>query len=95
MCLAIPSKVVEIKENNVAVVDTLGVRREASLDLLDECVSVGEWVLLHIGFVMSKIDELSAMESLRLYDEILKAMQEEDEALSLANALDSNLGAKA
>lgn len=85
MCLAIPSKVVEIKENNVAVVDTLGVRREASLDLLDECVSVGEWVLLHIGFVMSKIDELSAMESLRLYDEILKAMQEEDEVLLNAN----------
>ncbi|BDB66392.1 HypC/HybG/HupF family hydrogenase formation chaperone [Helicobacter cinaedi] len=85
MCLAIPSKVVEIKENNVAVVDTLGVRREASLDLLDESVKVGEWVLLHIGFVMSKIDELSAMESLRLYDEILKAMQEEDEALLNAN----------
>ena len=85
MCLAIPSKVVEIKENNIAVVDTLGVRREASLDLLDESVKVGEWVLLHIGFVMSKIDELSAMESLRLYDEILKAMQEEDEALLNVN----------
>ncbi|TLD93586.1 HypC/HybG/HupF family hydrogenase formation chaperone [Helicobacter magdeburgensis] len=85
MCLAIPSKVVELKENNIAVVDTLGVRREASLDLLDESVKVGEWVLLHIGFVMSKIDELSAMESLRLYDEILKAMQEEDEALLNAN----------
>ena len=85
MCLAIPSKVVELKENNIAVVDTLGVRREASLDLLDESVKVGEWVLLHIGFVMSKIDELSAMESLWLYDEILKAMQEEDEALLNAN----------
>ena len=47
MCLAIPSKVVELKENNIAVVDTLGVRREASLDLLDESVKVGEWVLLH------------------------------------------------
>ena len=85
MCLAIPSKVVEIKENNIAVVDTLGVRREASLDLLDESVKVGEWVLLHIGFVMSKIDELSAMESLRLYAEILKEMQEADEALLNAN----------
>ncbi len=85
MCLAIPSKVVEIKENNIAVVDTLGVKREASLDLLDESVGVGEWVLLHIGFVMSKIDEQSAMESLKLYDEILKAMQEEDEALLNAN----------
>lgn len=85
MCLAIPSKVVELKENNLAVVDTLGVRREASLDLLGESVSVGEWVLLHIGFVMSKIDEESARESLRLYDEILAAMQEEDEMLCEAN----------
>lgn len=85
MCLAIPSKVVELKENNLAVVDTLGVRREASLDLLGESVSVGEWVLLHIGFVMSKIDEESARESLRLYDEILRAMQEEDEMLCEAN----------
>ena len=60
MCLAIPSKVVEIKDNNMAVVDTLGVSREASLDLLNESVNIGDWVLLHIGYVMSKIDEESA-----------------------------------
>lgn len=87
MCLAIPSKVIEIKEDkNLAIVDTMGVRREASLDLLDEEVSVGEWVLLHIGYVMSKIDEQSAKESLKLYDEILQAMQEEEQALQEANA---------
>ncbi|TLD81842.1 HypC/HybG/HupF family hydrogenase formation chaperone [Helicobacter sp. MIT 05-5293] len=87
MCLAIPSKVVEIKEDkNLAIVDTMGVRREASLDLLDEEVSVGEWVLLHIGYVMSKIDEQSAQESLKLYDEILQAMQEEEQELREANA---------
>ena len=78
MCLAIPSKVVEIKDNNMAVVDTLGVSREASLDLLNESVNIGDWVLLHIGYVMSKIDEESARESLRLYEQILQSMQEEE-----------------
>ena len=87
MCLAIPSKIVEIKEDkSIAIVDTMGVRREASLDLLDEKVSVGEWVLLHIGYVMSKIDEQSAKESLKLYEEIVQAMQEEEQELQEANA---------
>lgn len=78
MCLAIPSKVVELKDANMAVVDTLGVRREVSLDLLDESVSLGDWVLLHIGYAMSKIDEESAKESLMLYEQILESMQEEE-----------------
>lgn len=85
MCLAIPSKVIELKENNMAVVDTLGVKREASLDLLDEKAAIGDWVLLHIGYVMSKIDEESARESLRLYEQILESMQEEEEKLARAN----------
>ncbi len=78
MCLAIPSKVVELKDANMAVVDTLGVKREVSLDLLDETVSLGDWVLLHIGYAMSKIDEESAKESLILYEQILESMQEEE-----------------
>lgn len=86
MCLAIPSKITEIKDNNIAIVDTLGVKREASLDLLDEVVEVGDWVLLHIGYAVSKIDEQSAKESLELYDEILQSMQEEDQELAMANA---------
>ena len=85
MCLAIPSKVVEIKDNNMAVVDTLGVSREASLDLLNESVNIGDWVLLHIGYVMSKIDEESARESLRLYEQILQSMQEEENESIEAN----------
>lgn len=87
MCLAIPSKVVEIdKERNIAILDTMGVRREASLDLMSEEVYIGEFVLLHIGYVMSKIDEASAKESLKLYDEILSAMEEEERALDEANS---------
>lgn len=85
MCLAIPSKIVELKEQNMALVDTLGVKREVSLDLLNDKVSIGDWVLLHIGYAISKIDEESARESLRLYEQILEAIREEEEALIKAN----------
>lgn len=79
MCLAIPSKVVSIdKEKNTAMLDTMGVRREASLDLMNEEISVGEFVLLHIGFVISKIDEQSAIESLKIYDEIVREMENDE-----------------
>lgn len=78
MCLAIPSKIISIdKATNTAILDTMGVRREASLDLMSEAVREGEFVLLHIGFVISKIDEQSAIESLKLYDEIIKEMENE------------------
>ncbi|MGP1580988.1 MAG: HypC/HybG/HupF family hydrogenase formation chaperone [Wolinella sp.] len=86
MCLAIPSKVISIdKERNIALLDTLGVEREASLDLLQEEVSIGEYVLLHIGYVMGKIDEESAKLSLEAYEEIIKAMEEEERELLEAN----------
>ncbi|WP_139546478.1 HypC/HybG/HupF family hydrogenase formation chaperone [Helicobacter pylori] len=75
MCLAIPSKVVAIKDN-VALLETLGVQREASLDLMGESVKVGDYVLLHIGYVMSKIDEKEALESIELYQEMIAKMNE-------------------
>ena len=80
MCLAIPSKVISIdKETNTATLDTLGVSREASLDLMSEEVKVGDYVLLHIGYVMGKIDEEQAKLSLETYEEIIKAIQEEEQ----------------
>ncbi|WQZ85565.1 HypC/HybG/HupF family hydrogenase formation chaperone [Helicobacter pylori] len=78
MCLAIPSKVIAIKDN-VALLETLGVQREASLDLMDESVKVGDYVLLHIGYVMSKIDEKEALESIELYQEMIAKMNETHE----------------
>lgn len=79
MCLAIPSKVISIdKDKNTAMLDTMGVSREASLDLMQDEVAVGEFVLLHIGFVISKIDEQSAQESLKIYEEIVREMECED-----------------
>ncbi|MCQ2945393.1 HypC/HybG/HupF family hydrogenase formation chaperone [Helicobacter pylori] len=78
MCLAIPSKVIAINDN-VALLETLGVQREASLDLMGESVKVGDYVLLHIGYVMSKIDEKEALESIELYQEMIAKMNEMNE----------------
>lgn len=80
MCLSIPSKVVKIDlETNTATVDTMGVQRTAGLDLMEEgTVAIGDYVLLHIGFIMNKIDEEDALESLRVYREILDVMDEQE-----------------
>jgi hydrogenase expression/formation protein HypC len=67
MCLAIPSKVVKIKDN-VATIDVDGVRREASLLLLED-VKVGDYVIVHAGFAINTINEEHAMESLNLMRE--------------------------
>lgn len=80
MCLSIPSKVVKIdKEINMATVDTMGVQRDASLDLMaEDDIKIGDYVLLHIGFIMNKIDEEDALLSIETYKEIIEAMNEED-----------------
>lgn len=80
MCLSIPSKVIKIDaKTNIATVDTMGVSREASLDLMQEhSVDIGDYVLLHVGFIMNKIDKEDALESLETYKEILKNIDDED-----------------
>jgi hydrogenase expression/formation protein HypC len=67
MCLAIPSKITKI-DNLMAVIDVDGVRREASL-LLVEDAQVGDYVIVHAGFAISKIDEQAALETLALLKE--------------------------
>jgi hydrogenase expression/formation protein HypC len=67
MCLAIPSRIVKI-ENNIATIDVDGVRRTASLLLLEDA-QVGDYVIVHAGFAIHKIDEDLAMESLSLLRE--------------------------
>lgn len=80
MCLSIPSKIVTIdKETNTATVDTMGISRDASLNLIEDGgVKVGDYVLIHIGFVMQKIDEEEALESLKMYEEVLKMLDEDE-----------------
>ena len=71
MCLAIPGKIIEMvdAENNIAKVDVGGVRRNINTGMLDD-TKVGDYVLIHVGFAMSKIDEREAEETLRILKEI-------------------------
>ena len=71
MCLGIPGKVVEI-EKNVAKVDLGGLLRDVSLDLCPD-VSVGEYVLIHTGFAIQKVDEEEAKETLELLSQLAEA----------------------
>ena len=80
MCLSIPSKVVKLSDDKtMCTVDTLGVQRDANLMMIeDDDVQLGDYVLLHIGFVMNKIDEKEALASIETYREILEKMDEEE-----------------
>jgi hydrogenase expression/formation protein HypC len=80
MCLAIPSKITEIN-NNIAIIDVDGVQREASLMLLADA-QVGDYVIVHAGFAIQKLDEAAALDTLNLlrsaadaYDEQFKKPQ--------------------
>ena len=82
MCLAIPGRIVEVDPQNthLAVVDVVGVRRKVDLALLqDEHPGPGDWVLIHVGFAMSKISEADAieqMQTLTMLGETAAAMEE-------------------
>jgi hydrogenase expression/formation protein HypC len=80
MCLAIPGKIVEIAagQNQVGIVEVTGVRRKIQLGLLeDDMPQLDDWVLIHVGFAMSKISEKDAMEQMRL----LRALGETEQAM--------------
>ncbi len=80
MCLAIPGKIVEIDPENSssAIVDVIGTRRKIDLGLLEDNKPVcGDWVLIHVGFAMSKISEADALDQLRT----LEMLGESDAAL--------------
>src|ERR1700741_180809 len=82
MCLAIPGKIIEISAENpdTAVVDVVSVRRKVDLGLLqDDRPQPGDWVLIHVGFAMSKISEedaLDQMQTLAALGEAEAAIQE-------------------
>ena len=73
MCLAIPEKIVELlsEDRSLAVVDVLGVRRKVDLGLLElDQPGMGDWVLIHAGFAMSKISEADALLQLRMLTDL-------------------------
>jgi hydrogenase expression/formation protein HypC len=86
VCLAIPGQVVELVDeaNRLAKVEVAGVRRNVNIGLLDTDgvgAQPGDWVLIHVGFAMSKVDEDEAQATLRLLQEMGEAYEQELEDL--------------
>ncbi|MEO8328528.1 MAG: HypC/HybG/HupF family hydrogenase formation chaperone [Candidatus Nanopelagicales bacterium] len=86
MCLAIPGEVVELLEGNndqLALVDVVGVKRRINIGLLDEkTLDPGDWVLIHVGFAMSKVDEREAAEALSMLEMMGQAFADELQAVA-------------
>lgn len=71
MCLAVPSKIIE-KKGMMATIDVYGARREISLLILPEEVDIGDYVLVHAGFAIQRVDREAAQDAQRLINEILE-----------------------
>lgn len=69
MCLAIPARVVELRAPDLAVVDLSGVQKEISLALVDD-VAVGDYVIVHVGYALNKLDPEEAQKTLALFAEL-------------------------
>ena len=66
MCLAVPVRVVELRDNDAAMVDLGGIRKEISLALVDD-VAVGDYVILHVGYALARLDPAEAERTLALF----------------------------
>ena len=76
MCLAIPVQIVEVLAGQQAVIELSGIRKEISIALLDD-VQVGDYVILHVGYAIGKLDTEEALRTLELFGE-LSAAQDAD-----------------
>ena len=76
MCIAVPSKVIKINDD-MAVIDVDGIQREASLALTDD-IHMGDYVIVHAGFIIHKMDEAEALASIKLLKEAVSKMDKPD-----------------
>ncbi len=77
MCLAIPARVVELPSDDVAIVELGGVRKDVSLALVED-VAIGDYLIIHVGFALNKLDPDEAAKTLALFAEIGAAMAAQD-----------------
>jgi hydrogenase expression/formation protein HypC len=77
MCLGVPGRIVSI-DGEVAAVDFWGVTRQVRLELVDEPVKPGDYVLNHVGFAIRRIPEEEIAATLALYEELLRTVEPED-----------------
>lgn len=79
MCLAIPARVVELSGDETAVVDLGGVRKEVSLALVED-VALGDYLIIHVGFALNKLDPEEAEKTLALFAEMGDLVATQDAA---------------
>ena len=86
MCLGIPGQIVELRPSNapLARIDVAGVRRDIHVGLLGDDLRVGDWVLVHVGFALSRIDEADAARALEAFGSI--GQNDDDAAPSVAES---------
>jgi hydrogenase expression/formation protein HypC len=77
MCLGVPGKVVDVS-GNTATVDFWGVRRQVLLDVVDEPVQVGDYILNHVGFAIRRIPDSEVAETLALFEQLLQDSSQDD-----------------
>ena len=71
MCLAIPVQIIRLLDDNRAIIALSGVEKEVSLALLNEEINVNDYVIIHVGYAISKLDELEAQRTLSDIAQIL------------------------
>jgi hydrogenase expression/formation protein HypC len=95
MCLAIPGQIVKFLPEmpDIATADVSGVKRNINVGLLEhEGLQPGDWVLIHVGFAMSKIDEAEAKESLEFLESLGQAYRDEISAIESSHNLEPGSG---
>jgi hydrogenase expression/formation protein HypC len=92
MCLAIPGQIVQLLPGtDLATADVSGIKRNINIGLLEsEQLAVGDWVLIHVGFAMSKVDEQEARASLEFLETLGQAYREE--IASMREAAENSTG---
>lgn len=70
MCLALPAQITELLDNDQAIVNLGGIRKQISVSLLEQ-VAIGDYVIIHVGFALTKLDETEAKKTLNLFAEML------------------------
>lgn len=81
MCLGVPGKIVAMQDQ-VATVDFWGVRRQVRLELVDEPVACGDYVLNHVGFAIRRIPDHEIDVTLQLYEQLLQSAAEEEDMMA-------------
>jgi hydrogenase expression/formation protein HypC len=90
MCLGVPGKIIDI-DGSMATVDFWGVRRQVNLDIVDEPVTVGDYILNHVGFAIRRIPEETIAETLALYETLMAEAEDDAMAGDVRNEIEAGV----